>query len=100
LQNPSEINGDNMNNVRCEASRYSTNSKNNNIRDLHRRINEFKRGYQPGNNLAKDENGDLLADYDNILNRWKNYFYQLLNLHNVSDVKQVEIHTAEPYCCL
>jgi hypothetical protein len=32
----------------------------------------------------------------NILNRWKNYFSQLLNVHNVSDVRQIEVHTAEP----
>jgi hypothetical protein len=77
LNDPSEINGDNLNNVRCGASRYfrnkkreylkdkiielATNSKNK-IRDLYREINEFKRGYQPRNNLAKDENGDRLAD--------------------------------------
>jgi hypothetical protein len=55
LQDPSEINGDNLNNVRREASRYfrnkkreylkdktkelATNSKNKNIRDLYRGIN-------------------------------------------------------------
>jgi hypothetical protein len=44
----------------------------------------------------KDENGDLLADSHNILNRWKNYFSQLLNMHDVSDVMQIEVHTAEP----
>jgi hypothetical protein len=64
----------------------ATNSKNKNISDLYRGINEFKRGYQPRNNLVKDENGDLLADSHNILNRWKNYFSQLLNVHNVSEV--------------
>jgi hypothetical protein len=37
----------------------------------------------------KDENGDLLADSHNILNRWKNYFPKLLNVHNVSDVRQI-----------
>jgi hypothetical protein len=36
---------------------------------------------------VKDENGVLLADSHNILNRWKNYFSQLLNVHNVSDVR-------------
>jgi hypothetical protein len=57
LQDPSEINGDNLNNVRCEADRYfrskkrehlkdkindlATNGKNKNMRDLHRGINEF-----------------------------------------------------------
>jgi hypothetical protein len=44
---------------------------------------------------VKDENGDLLADSHNILNRWKNYFYQLLNVHNISDVRQIKAHTAE-----
>jgi hypothetical protein len=43
------------------------------------------------NNLVKDENGDLLADSHSILNRWKNYFSQLLNLLRVSNVMQIEI---------
>jgi hypothetical protein len=28
--------------------------------------------------------------------RWRNYFSQILNLHGVSDVRQTEIHAAEP----
>jgi hypothetical protein len=44
----------------------------------------------------KDENGDLLVDYHNILNRWKSYFSQLLNVHSVNDIRQIEIHTAQP----
>jgi hypothetical protein len=55
-----------------------------------------KTGYQLRSNLVKDENGDLLADSHNILNRCKNYFSQLLNVHSVSDVRQIEVHTAEP----
>jgi hypothetical protein len=39
---------------------------------------------------VKDGNGDLLTD------RWKNNFSQLLTVHNVSDVRQIEIRTAEP----
>jgi hypothetical protein len=45
---------------------------------------------------VKDENGDLLADSHSILNKWKNYFSQLLNVYNVSDVRQIEVHTAKP----
>jgi hypothetical protein len=76
LQHPSEVNGDNLNSVRHEASRHfrnkkrgylkgrinklAMNSKNKNIRDLYRAINEFKRGYQPRSNLVKDENGDIV----------------------------------------
>jgi hypothetical protein len=26
----------------------------------------------------------------------KNYFSQLLNVHNISDVRHIEVHTAEP----
>jgi hypothetical protein len=44
---------------------------------------------------VKDENGDLLADSHNIANK-QNYFSQSLNVHGVSDVRQIEIHTAEP----
>jgi hypothetical protein len=45
---------------------------------------------------VKVENGDLLAVSDNILNRWKNCFSQLLSVHNVSDVRHIEVHTTEP----
>jgi hypothetical protein len=62
------------------------NRMNKNIRDLYRAINESKWGYETRSNLVKDENGDLLVDSHNILNRWKTYFSQLLNVHNVSDV--------------
>jgi hypothetical protein len=55
------------------------NSKSKNIGDLYTGINEFKKVYQPRINLVKDENGGLLADSHNILNRWKNFFSQLLN---------------------
>jgi hypothetical protein len=63
-----------------------------NIRHLYRGINEFKRGYQPQSNLVKDESGDLVADFDIIFNRWKNYFSQLLNVRT----RQIEMHAAEP----
>jgi hypothetical protein len=79
-----------------KINELATNSKNKNIRDLYRRINEFKRGYQPRNNLVKDENGDLLADSHNIFYRWKNYFSQLLNVHDVSDGRQMKVHVAQP----
>jgi hypothetical protein len=98
------MNGDNLNNARREASRHfsnkkkeylkhkinelAMNSKNKNIRDLYRGMHKFKRGDQPRNNLVKVENGDLLAD-SHILNRWENYFPQLLNVHNITDVRQL-----------
>jgi hypothetical protein len=71
LQNPSQISGDNLKNLRCETSRtfrkkereylkgrineLETNNKNKNIRDLYKSINEFKKGYPPRINIIKDE---------------------------------------------
>ncbi|PNF25843.1 hypothetical protein B7P43_G11138 [Cryptotermes secundus] len=111
LQDPSKMNGDNLNNIRHEMSSHfwnkkreylkdkidelAMNSKNKNIRDQYRGINDYKRGYQPSNNLVKDENGDLFADSHNILSRWKDYFPQLLNVHRASVVRQIEMHTIE-----
>jgi hypothetical protein len=71
LQNPSQINGGNLQNLRHETSRtfrkkkweylkgkineLETNNKNKNIRDWYTGINEFKKGYQPRINIIKDE---------------------------------------------
>jgi len=63
---------------------------------LYRGINKFQKGYHPGTNIVKDENGDLFTDSHSSLVRWRNYFSQLMNVHGVSDVRQAEIHTAEP----
>jgi hypothetical protein len=50
------------------------------IRNLYVGIREFKTDYQPRSNLVKDEDCGLFANSYNILNRWKNYFSQLLML--------------------
>jgi hypothetical protein len=113
LQEPNEVNEDNLSNVRREVGRLFTskkreylkdkinelesNSKHKNIRDLYREINELKKGYQPRTNFVKNERDDLLADPHKILNRWKNYFCRLLNVPGAGDVRQTEMHTAEPF---
>ena len=38
----------------------------------------------------------MITDLHSILDRWKKYFSHLLNIHGVDDVRQREIHTAEP----
>ena len=97
IQDPSQSNVDILNNVRCEVSRHfrdkkkaylrakieelETNSKIQNIRDLYRSINDFKKGYQPRCNTVKDEKSDLVADSHSILARWRNYSSQLFNVH-------------------
>jgi hypothetical protein len=63
---------------------------------LYRGINEFKRGYQPRINIINGKNGNLLADPQSVLNRWKNAFNQVLNVYGVYDVRQMDIQMAEP----
>jgi len=110
IQDPSQNNVDNLNNVRCEASRHfrnkkkeylkaeiderETDSKIKNIRDLYRGISDFKKGYQPRTNIVKDEKGDLVAESQSIMARWRKYFSQLFNVHGVNYVRQTEIYTA------
>jgi hypothetical protein len=54
----------------------------------------LRKGTNP--ELIKDENVNLIADPQNILNRRKNFFNQVLNVHGVHEVRQMDIHTAEP----
>jgi len=76
LQEPNQSNVDNLNNVRCAASRHfrnknkeylkaqidelETKSKKKNIRDVYRGINDFNKCYHPRTNIVKDEKGDLV----------------------------------------
>ena len=112
IQNPSRRNVDNLNNIRYDASKHfrnkkkaylkvkieelETNSKINKVRDLCRGINDFKKGYHPRTTIVKDEKGDLVADPHSIMARWRKYFSQQLNLHEVNDIKQAEIHIVDP----
>jgi hypothetical protein len=38
----------------------------------------------------------ILLDLQNILDSWKIFFHQVLNAPVVHDVRQMDIHTAEP----
>jgi len=83
LQDLNQSTVDNLNYVRCEASRHfrkkkkeclkakidelETNSKIKNIRELHRSISDFKKGCQPRTNIVKDEKSDLVTDSYRIL---------------------------------
>jgi hypothetical protein len=39
---------------------------------------------------------DLLVDPQKLVNRWMNYFCQLLNVQRVGGIRQTEIQTADP----
>jgi hypothetical protein len=42
--------------------------------------------------LVKDE----VTDCHSILVMWQNHFFQLFSVHGVSDLREREIHTAQP----
>ena len=63
---------------------------------MYRDINEFKKGYQPRNNIVKVEKHDLATDSHSISVTWRNHFSQLFKVHGVSDVRQNKIRTEEP----
>jgi hypothetical protein len=83
LKSPSQLNGNNLTNVRHETSRTFRNiyekpelmSLKQTVRknEICRGTNAFKKGYQPRTKLVKKEKGNLLAGSHNILHRWKNY---------------------------
>jgi hypothetical protein len=83
--------------LKDKISELATNSKNENTKCLHRKINTLKKVYQPRSDFVKDETDDPLADC-HILNRRKNFFYRLLNVevHGFSAVRQIEIQTTKP----
>jgi len=45
---------------------------------------------------VKNKKGDWVTDSHSILATWRNHFSQLFNVHEINDVRQTEIHTAEP----
>jgi hypothetical protein len=66
---------------------------------LYRDNNELNEGYQPWTNLVKDQKNNLHERLYSVVNRWKNYFFKLLNVFWVNDISQTEIHRVEPLVC-
>jgi hypothetical protein len=64
--------------LKVKIVELGTNSKIKNIRDMYRGINDFKKGYQPKSNIAKDEKGDLVTDCYIILARWGESFLSIV----------------------
>jgi len=108
IQDQSRSSVDNLNNIRRDASRHfrnkkkaylkvkieevETNSKIKKVRGFYRGINDFKKECQPRTTIVKDERGELVAHPHSIMARWRKYFSQLLNVHEVN-IRQAEIHS-------
>jgi hypothetical protein len=109
LQHPNRSNEDNLNNIRGEIGRHCGIKKKeylkakmettSTIKKYQKRlqdISDFKKGYRPRTNIVYIEKGDVGTDSYSILTGQMNYFSKLLNVHGITDIRQTEIHTAEP----
>jgi len=83
IQDPTQSNAENLNNVnvkladiagskrkeylKAKIEEIEINMKIKNITDFFRGISEFKKGYQPKNNVVKHEKGDLVTDFHGVL---------------------------------
>ena len=85
-----DISGQNKEYPKDKIYELESFSKIKNIRDLYRRISDFKKGYQPRTNIVKDEKGGLVTDSLSIWARWRNHFSHLLNVRAANYVRQTE----------
>jgi len=107
VADPNQSNADNLNNVRREASRHFRNKKKNILKlelinfklTVWSKISQTCTGELmnlrkvTSAEYSRNEKGDLVTG---SLTRWRSHFSQLLEWRGVSDVRQIEIHTAEP----
>ncbi|KAJ8921292.1 hypothetical protein NQ315_013766 [Exocentrus adspersus] len=65
-----------------EKEQYNKNRRdyrNNDIRNFYQGVKNERKGYQPKPVFYKDKDGKIIAADDEVLERWKGYFKQLLN---------------------
>ena len=48
-------------------------------RQFYRGINTLRKGFKPRLKICKSKNRDIITEKDDILNRWKDHFHELLN---------------------
>ena len=82
--------------MKAKVSKLEESSKNKNIREIYKGINEFKKGYQPRNYVIKKHDGRIEADRTSILNIWEKLFSNLLKVNQSTSYEGSEVYTAEP----
>lgn len=58
--------------------------------DLYRGVSEFEKGYSCITKLVKGMNDDLLGDLHRTSDMLKNHLCQLLKVHEVNGVREIE----------
>lgn len=56
------------------------------IREFYQRVKEERKGFQPKAVFCRDRNGNFIGDKQAILDRWAEYFRELLTSDRISDL--------------
>jgi hypothetical protein len=81
--------------VKANVNKLQGNTKNKNILEIYKGINEFKMGYQSRAYVIKND-CTIMADTTSILSRWKKFYSNLLHVNQGINLEGSEIYTVEP----
>ena len=82
--------------MKAKVNKLEENSKNKNIREMYKGINELKKGYQPHAYVIKKHDDTIVADTTGILSRWERFYSNLLNFNQSTSHEGSEVYTVEP----
>ena len=60
--------------MKAKVNKLEKNSKNKNIQEMYKGINELKKKYQPHAYVIKKDNDTIAADTTSILSRWQQFY--------------------------
>jgi hypothetical protein len=85
--------------LKGKINEIETNSQRNNVRAMYIGINSHRKGFQARLNVVRNEEGNLVADAQGVLKKWKDHFSKILNVHKGHEQETTanEVHTAEPH---
>ena len=83
--------------MKAKVNKLEENSKNKNIREMCKEINEFKKDYQPHAFVIKKHDSTIVADTTSILSRWEQFFSNLFNVNQRTSHEGSEVYTAQSH---
>jgi len=69
-------------------------------RDMYKRINNLTGGYKKRKRFLKDNDGSLITTNEELAIKWRDYFHNLLNCKESSEVFSPNIEPGEDQECL
>ena len=76
-----------------KVNKLVENSKNEDIHEMYKGIIEFKKGYEPRAYVIRKYDCRIVADTTSILSRWEQFYSNLLNVNQSTNLEGSEIYT-------